>query len=93
MKIVLEYLLTLQAKLKLNDGGYNSSTILSSKSGADAGRRWKLLGENIGCSDVSYIEEFSRTQSSPSLGERLKTGSDSKFQRALRSPVMTGIDV
>ncbi|MCE3216440.1 hypothetical protein HAX54_006507, partial [Datura stramonium] len=77
-----------QAELVLNDGVYNSSTVLSSKSGADASRRWELLGENFGCGGVSYIEEFSRTQSSPSPGERQKTGSDSKFQRALSSPVM-----
>ncbi|XP_049399374.1 kinesin-like protein KIN-14K isoform X1 [Solanum stenotomum] len=90
MKIVLECLLTLQAEFKLNDGGYNSSTVLSSKYGADASRRWKLLGENLGCGDFSYIEEFSsRTHSTSSLGERMKTGSDSKFQRALRSPVVT----
>nr|XP_033513208.1 kinesin-like protein KIN-14P isoform X1 [Nicotiana tomentosiformis]XP_033513209.1 kinesin-like protein KIN-14P isoform X1 [Nicotiana tomentosiformis]XP_033513210.1 kinesin-like protein KIN-14P isoform X1 [Nicotiana tomentosiformis]XP_033513212.1 kinesin-like protein KIN-14P isoform X1 [Nicotiana tomentosiformis] len=88
MKIVVECLLTLQAELTLNDGGHNSSTVLSGKSGADANRRWKLLGENFGCGDVSYREEFSRTQSSPSPGERQKNGSDSKFQRALRSPVM-----
>ncbi|KAH0705792.1 hypothetical protein KY285_012217 [Solanum tuberosum] len=90
MKIVLESLLTLRAEFKLNDGGYNSSTVLSSKYGADASRRWKLLGENLGCGDFSYIEEFSsRTHSTSSLGERMKTGSDSKFQRALRSPVVT----
>ncbi|XP_015060371.1 kinesin-like protein KIN-14K [Solanum pennellii] len=90
MKIVLESLLTLRAEFKLNDGGYNSSTVLSSKYGADASRRWKLLGENSGCGDVSYIEEFSsRTHSTPSPGERMKTGSDSKFQRVLRSPVVT----
>ncbi|XP_049347625.1 kinesin-like protein KIN-14K [Solanum verrucosum] len=90
MKIVLECLLTLRAEFKLNDGGYNSSTVLSSKYGADASRRWKLLGENLGCGDFSFIEEFSsRTHSTSSLGERMKTGSDSKFQRALRSPVVT----
>ncbi|XP_015166970.1 kinesin-3-like isoform X3 [Solanum tuberosum] len=90
MKIVLESLLTLREEFKLNDGGYNSSTVLSSKYGADASRRWKLLGENLGCGDFSYIEEFSsRTHSTSSLGERMKTGSDSKFQRALRSPVVT----
>ncbi|KAG5594421.1 hypothetical protein H5410_035653 [Solanum commersonii] len=90
MKIVLESLLTLRAEFKLNDGGYNSSTVLSSKYGADASRRWKLLGENLGCGDFSYIEEFSsRTHSTSSLGEGMKTGSDSKFQRALRSPVVT----
>ncbi|XP_059287546.1 kinesin-like protein KIN-14M [Lycium ferocissimum] len=38
---------------------------------------------------LTLQEEFSRTQSSPSPGERQKTGSDSKFQRALRSPIMT----
>ncbi|KAH0773407.1 hypothetical protein KY290_010544 [Solanum tuberosum] len=90
MKIVLESLLTLRAEFKLNDGGYNSSTVLSSKYGADASSKWKLLGENLGCGDFSYIEEFSsRTHSTSSLGERMKTGSDSKFQRALRSPVVT----
>ncbi|KAJ8550894.1 hypothetical protein K7X08_000264 [Anisodus acutangulus] len=83
MKIVLQCLLTLHAEFMLNDGGHNSS-----KSGADASRRWKLLGENFGCGDVSYIEEFSITRSSPSPGERQKTGLDSKFKRALRSPVM-----
>ncbi|KAK6773596.1 hypothetical protein RDI58_028834 [Solanum bulbocastanum] len=90
MKIVLESLLTLRAEFKLNDGGYNSSTVLSSKYGADASRRWKLSGENLGCGDVSYIGEFSsRTHSTSSPGERMKTGSDSKFHRALRSPVVT----
>uniref|UniRef100_A0A3Q7J842 Kinesin-like protein n=1 Tax=Solanum lycopersicum TaxID=4081 RepID=A0A3Q7J842_SOLLC len=90
MKIVLESLLTLRAEFKLNDGGYNSSTVLSSKYGADASRRWKVLDENSGCGDVSYIEEFSsRTHSTPSPRERMKTGSDSKFQRVLRSPVVT----
>lgn len=93
MKIVVGCLLTLQAEFTPNNGGHNSSTVLSCKSGADANRRWKLLGENFGCGDVSYREEFSRTQSSPSPGERQKNGSDSKFQRALRSPVMAGIVV
>ncbi|XP_019257869.1 PREDICTED: kinesin-like protein KIN-14P [Nicotiana attenuata] len=88
MKIVVECLLTLQAEFMPNNGGRNSSTVLSGKSGAHANKRWKLLGENFGCGDVSYREEFSRTQSSPSPGERQKNGSDSKFQRALRSPVM-----
>lgn len=93
MKIVVGCLLTLQAEFTPNNGGHNSSTVLSGNSGADANRRWKLLGENFGCGDVSYREEFSRTQSSPSPGERQKNGSDSKFQRALRSPVMAGIVV
>ncbi|XP_075097384.1 kinesin-like protein KIN-14K [Nicotiana tabacum] len=88
MKIVVGCLLTLQAEFTPNNGGHNSSTVLSGNSGADANRRWKLLGENFGCGDVLYREEFSRTQSSPSPGERQKNGSDSKFQRALRSPVM-----
>lgn len=73
MKIVLECLLTLRAEFMPDVGGYGSTTPLSRKSGAD----------------VAHRQELSSTHSSPSSTEgRRKIGSDSKFQRALRSPVM-----
>ncbi|MCD9558805.1 hypothetical protein HAX54_016425 [Datura stramonium] len=74
MKIVIECLLTLRAEFMPDVGGYGSTTPLSRKSGADVAHRQDLLS----------------THSSPSSTEwRRKIGSDSKFQRALRSPVMT----
>ncbi|KAK6787594.1 hypothetical protein RDI58_016119 [Solanum bulbocastanum] len=73
MKIVLECLLTLRAEFMPDVGGYGWTTPLSRKSG----------------SDVAHRQELSSTYSSPSSTEgRRKIGSDSKFQRALRSPVM-----
>lgn len=78
MKIVLECLLTLRAEFMPDVGGYGSTTPLSRKSGAD----------------VAHRQELSSTHSSPSSTEgRRKVGSDSKFQRALRSPVMAGMVV
>lgn len=73
MKIVVECLLTLQAEFMPDVGGYGLTTPLSRKCGADVAQR----------------QELSSTHSSPSSTEgRRKIGSDSKFQRALRSPVM-----
>ncbi|CAN4098271.1 unnamed protein product [Withania somnifera] len=73
MKIVVECLFTLRAEFMPDVGGYGSTTPLSHKSGAD----------------IVHRQELSSTYSSPSSTEgRRKIGSDSKFQRALRSPVM-----
>ncbi|XP_009763270.1 kinesin-like protein KIN-14C isoform X1 [Nicotiana sylvestris] len=88
MKIVLECLLTLRAEF-MNVGGDGFNTPLSRKSSSDASTRCKQLGETFGCADVAYRQELSSTHSSPSSTEgKRKIGSDSKFQRALRSPVM-----
>lgn len=72
MKIVLECLLTLRAEFMPDIGGYGSTTPLSRKSGVD----------------VPYRQEMSSHSSPSSTEGRRKIGSDSKFQRALRSPVM-----
>ncbi|OIT02836.1 kinesin kp1 [Nicotiana attenuata] len=89
MKLVLECLLTLRAEFMPNVGGDGFHTPLSRKSSTDASTRCKQLGETFGCADVAYRQEMSSTHSSPSSTEgKRKIGSDSKFQRALRSPVM-----
>ncbi|XP_047269814.1 kinesin-like protein KIN-14K isoform X3 [Capsicum annuum] len=73
MKIVVECLLTLREEFMPDVGGYGSTTPLSRKPGADAAHR----------------QELSSNHTSPSSTEgKRKIGSDSKFQRALRSPVM-----
>ncbi|KAK2975036.1 hypothetical protein RJ640_002465, partial [Escallonia rubra] len=73
-----------------NVGGYNlhnSNSVNNSES--DASMKWKRLGERLG-NGVGSIQETSPRAypSAPSGEERRKGGSDSKFQRALRSPVM-----
>ncbi|XP_075100969.1 kinesin-like protein KIN-14C isoform X1 [Nicotiana tabacum] len=89
MKLVLECLLTLRAEFMPNVGGDGFNTPLSRKSSTDASTRCKQLGEAFGCADVAYRQELSSTHSSPSSTDgKRKIGSDSKFQRALRSPVM-----
>lgn len=75
MKIVLECLLTLRAEFMPDIGGYGSTTPLSRKSSVD----------------VPYRQEMSSHSSPSSTEGRRKIGSDSKFQRALRSPVMAGL--
>ncbi|PHT46146.1 Kinesin KP1 [Capsicum baccatum] len=73
MKIVVECLLTLREEFMPDVGGYGLTTPLSRKPGADAAHR----------------QELSSNHTSPSSTEgKRKIGSDSKFQRALRSPVM-----
>ncbi|KAA8541222.1 hypothetical protein F0562_025171 [Nyssa sinensis] len=90
MKIVLECLLTLKSHLMPNVGGYNiPNTNSANKSGSDASTRWKLLGDCFRGSDGSEAEVSSQANPSTLSGEeRQKGASDSKFQRALRSPVM-----
>ncbi|KAK2988431.1 hypothetical protein RJ640_023978, partial [Escallonia rubra] len=90
MKIVLECLLTLREQFMPNVGGYNlhnSNSVNNSES--DASMKWKRLGERLG-NGVGSIQETSPRAypSAPSGEERRKGGSGSKFQRALRSPVM-----
>ncbi|KAL6518245.1 hypothetical protein OROMI_033946 [Orobanche minor] len=81
MKIVFDCLLTLKAHFTLNAERYNGGT--------DGSSRWKLLGERIGSADGAPREEPFRILSSPPFGEeRRKFASDSKSQRALRSPLM-----
>ncbi|KAL6494315.1 hypothetical protein OROGR_031115 [Orobanche gracilis] len=81
MKIVFDCLLTLKAHFTLNAERYNGGT--------DGSSRWKLLGERIGSVDGASREEPFRMLSSPPFGEeRRKFASDSKSQRALRSPLM-----
>ncbi|PIN00790.1 Minus-end-directed kinesin ATPase [Handroanthus impetiginosus] len=76
MKIVLDCLLTLQTHFTLN--------------GNDSGSRRRLSGERVGSVDGTPREETFRLLSSPPFGEdRRKLSSDLKFQRALRSTVIT----
>lgn len=90
MKIVLECLLTLKAHFMASIGG--SSPIMYSpnnKHASDANMRWKQLVDHVGSGDASPGELSPRTYASIVAGDdRRKSGSDSKFQRALRSPVM-----
>ncbi|KAL6994853.1 hypothetical protein U1Q18_004989 [Sarracenia purpurea var. burkii] len=90
MKIVVECLLNLKVQFMPNVGGCNLSKSSShNKSGNDASMRWKLLGQSLGGSDGSREEVFPAAYSSTLYGEeRRKAASDSKFQRALRSPIM-----
>ncbi|KAK3011896.1 hypothetical protein RJ639_011416, partial [Escallonia herrerae] len=90
MKIVLECLLTLREQFMPNVGGYNlRNSNSANNSESDASMKWKRLGERLG-NGVGSIQETSPRAypSAPSGEERRKGGSDSKFQRALRSPVM-----
>ncbi|KAL2479081.1 P-loop nucleoside triphosphate hydrolase superfamily protein with CH (Calponin-like proteiny) domain [Forsythia ovata] len=80
MKIVLDCLLTLQTQFKPNVGRCN---------GSDASKRWKLIGERVGSWEGSRREDPFRALSSPTSEERRRVVlSDSKFQRALRSPTV-----
>lgn len=97
MKIVFECLLALRAKFIANVGRYglpstpNTPNISSAtSSGNDSSVRWKPLVDRYGSGDASPRGENSRA--STILGEdKWKGASESKFQRALRSPVMSGI--
>ncbi|KAL6545475.1 hypothetical protein OROGR_009349 [Orobanche gracilis] len=81
MKIVFDCLSTLKTHFRLNAERYNGGT--------DGRSRWKLSGERNGSADGAREEPF-RMLSSPPFGEeRRKSASDSKSQRALRSPLMT----
>ncbi|CAK9138322.1 unnamed protein product [Ilex paraguariensis] len=90
MKIVVECLLTTRAQFMINVGENGLPNISSSNnSGGDASMRWKCLVDHTGSGDGSQWGESSRSHLSPLCGEvRPKGVSDSKFQRALRSPVM-----
>ncbi|XP_022872169.1 kinesin-like protein KIN-14C isoform X2 [Olea europaea var. sylvestris] len=82
MKIVVDCLLTLQTQFTPNVGRYN---------GSDASKRWKLIGERIGSREGSTREVpfQSLSVSSPTSEERRRVVlSESKFQRAVRSPTM-----
>lgn len=84
MKIVVDCLLTLQTQFTPNVGRYN---------GSDASKRWKLIGERIGSREGSTREVpfQSLSVSSPTSEERRRVVlSESKFQRAVRSPTMAG---
>ncbi|KAK3039442.1 hypothetical protein RJ639_029241, partial [Escallonia herrerae] len=90
MKIVLECLLTLREQFMPNVGGYNlRNSNSANNSENDASMKWKRLGERLGNGVGSIQETSPRAYPFASSGEeRRKGGSDSKFQRALRSPVM-----
>lgn len=93
MKIVLQCLLTLRAHFMPNGGGCNlSSSSSPNKSGNDVSMSWKLLGQTPGGNASSRDEVSPQAYTSTLSGEdRRKAASNSKFQRALRSPVMAGI--
>lgn len=93
MKNVLECLLTLRAHFMPNGNGCALSDSSSpNKSGSDVSISRKLLRQTLGGSHSSRIEVSPQALSSTLSGEdRRKAASDSKFQRALRSPVMAGI--
>ncbi|XP_059641978.1 kinesin-like protein KIN-14K [Cornus florida] len=86
MKTVMECLLTLKAQFMPNIEGNNLPP--TEKSVSDASVRWKLLGEHFGGSTQGE-EPSGVYPSTLSGGERRKCDPDSKFQRALRSPVRT----
>ncbi|KAE9467108.1 hypothetical protein C3L33_00982, partial [Rhododendron williamsianum] len=90
MKIVLQCLLTLRAHFMPNGGGCNlSSSSSPNKSGNDVSMSWKLLGQTPGGNASSRDEVSPQAYTSTLSGEdRRKAASNSKFQRALRSPVM-----
>ncbi|KAG5536203.1 hypothetical protein RHGRI_023854 [Rhododendron griersonianum] len=90
MKIVLQCLLTLRAHFMPNGGGCNlSSSSSPNKSGNDVSMSRKLLGQTPGGNASSRDEVSPQAYTSTLSGEdRRKAASNSKFQRALRSPVM-----
>lgn len=100
MKIVFECLLALRAKFIANVGRYglpstpntpstpNISSATSSRN--DSSVRWKPLVDRYGSGDASPHGENSRA-STILREDKWKGASESKFQRALRSPVMSGI--
>lgn len=93
MKIVLQCLLTLRAHFMPNGGGCNPSSSSSpNKSENDASMSWKPLGQTTEGS-ASHRDEVSPQAYTTTLSgeDRRKVASNSKFQHALRSPIMAGI--
>lgn len=82
MKVVLECLLNLKAQIMQNDGEYS----LQNSSPANISARWRL-SESLRSRDYSPRPDSPRTPAE----DRRKGLSDSKLQRALRSPMMAGM--
>ncbi|XP_043724726.1 kinesin-like protein KIN-14J [Telopea speciosissima] len=90
MVTVVEYLLTLKECFNSNFGGDNIHITSSmSKSGTQPRKRWKVLEVESSEGINGTLGEVS-LQNIPVAGEeRHKSLSDSKFQRVLRSPVIS----